>query len=298
MVVAMTSDAQRASIVASVAALTRHVREERQTRRLAAVASVSRIARATLDSRCTQMLATLDDSLSAHDATGTPPPLLRLAGLLEMEKPHTRLLAWLLDPHRNHRAGVPALHIIAENLGFVALCNDIEERPEAINLQIEQKWPHGAQSSKVPDILVMAPNAILLLENKLGSGESGDQYGPYRDALSRLAIDRKIPLEDARAHLVAPESRTAPENWGRTITYSELAGWLLRCAAADLPFWDRVLAFLVAEAFKRNDSTAERMTRARALSAELHYRPFRPADLRLLADLLPLPSPFSPGKTL
>ncbi len=280
----------------SVATLTRHVREERQARRLTAVASVSKIARATVDSRGTQMLAMLDESLRAHDATGTPPPLLRLAGLLEMERPHTRLLAWLLDPDRNHRASIPALYLIAESLGFEALCRDIEERPDAIKMQTEQTWPHGAQSNQEPDILVMAPNAILVLENKLGSGESGDQYGPYRDALSRLASDRGIPCDDARAHVVTPEPRAAPSGWGRTITYSELAGWLLHCAATDLPLWDRVLAFLVAEAFKRSESTGERVRRARALSADLHQRPFRPADVLLLAELLPLPSPFSPGK--
>jgi len=292
----MVSDPERIRIVTSVAALTKHLLEERQASRLAAVASVSKIARSMLDARGAQMLATLDESLRAHDATGTPPPLLRLAGISEMEKPHTRLLAWLLNPDRDHRASIPALQIIAEGLGFDALLRDLEKSPKSINLRAEQTWPHGAQSNKEPDILVISPNAILLLENKLGSGESGDQYGPYRDALSLLASRRKIPNNDARAHIVAPEMRTAPEGWGRTITYAELADWLLRIAAAALPLWDRVLSYLVIEAFARSESTGERVTKARALSAELHQRPFRPADLLLLAELLPLPLPFYPER--
>ncbi|MFO0588770.1 MAG: PD-(D/E)XK nuclease family protein [Polyangiaceae bacterium] len=294
-----------AEVVRAVAARARHVSVARQEMRLASIRKVANIGRETSQLRGAEMLMALEEALLGHEPIGVPPPLLQLSGFNDMERPYTRLLGWLLDPERDHRAAAPALQLIAEELGFDALLSDLHalERGRGrsgaggLSVTVEQAWPEGAGSTQEPDILIRSTNALLVLENKLWSGESGNQFGPYREALSRLAVAENILPQNARLHLLAPVLRKAPEGWGRTVSYSEMGRWLLRCAGSSLPLWDRALAYLVAESLLRDDASAERLKRAHALSAELKRRPLSPRDVLDLAAILPLPAPFFPGRT-
>jgi hypothetical protein len=262
---------------------------------------VAAIGRATTQERGERLLSELRAALDRHKAWGVPPPLLTLAKRSSDEKPYNRFLGWLLDPMRDHGAAIPALRGIARHLRFEALARDVEaaasDRTEegcSIEVRSELPWPVGAESRQEPDLLIRGPCSLLLIENKVRSGESGDQFPPYLKALQKLAKVLNVPCEDARVHLLAPERREAPEGWGPTITHAELAGELMALAGStDLPFWSRVLCFLVADAFKHERSLAHQLERARKVTSRLAGDPIRPADLLEMTNLLPLPNPFS-----
>jgi hypothetical protein len=292
---------ERANIARKVAQRARDVRDEQTAHRLAVVRSVAAIGRATTQERGERLLSELHAALRQHEAWGVPPPLLTLAKRSSDEKPYNRFLGWLLDPARDHQAAIPALRAIARLLRFEALAHDIEaaasdrtEKGCRIEVRSELRWPDGADSRQEPDLLICGPRSLLLIENKVRSGESGDQFGPYFTALQKLANASNVPREDARAHLLAPDRRETPEGWGPTITHAELAGELMALAGSkDLPFWSRVLCFFVADAFEHDRSLAHRLERARNLTSRLAVDSIRPADLLEMTELLPLPNPFN-----
>jgi len=262
--------------------------------KLAAVKRVGTVGLAALHTRMNELIADAERQLAAHDRIGTPAPLLRLARRSQDEKAYNRYLGWVLDPARNHRVAIAALTALADELGFDALSNDLGEpkRRVEISVRSERPWPEGVGSSKEPDLLVISPGALFLLENKVGSGESGDQYTPYRESLDVLADLHGIDRGDARAHLLAPEERAAPERWGRTLLHRELAQILATLAKErDLPFWDRVLCYELADAFSESD-VASRLSSVRRLAHEARRGPVRPSGAHRLAELLPLPDPF------
>ena len=284
----------RAAVVRRVALAAREQAAASAARTIDTIRRIGTIGRSTLQQRLDELVVDALSQLFERDAFGTPPALLRLTARTDDEKPYNRYLGWLFDPGRNHRAAIPALTALARMLHFDTLLRDLEA-PKAVSTieaRCERCWPDEVGSMQEPDLLVISPHALLLLENKVQSGESGDQYGPYRQDLDTLAKARKIDPLDARAHLLAPDSRPAATGWGFTLTHGELALMLVDLAACeDLPAWDRVLCYQLADAFRGAD-IAELTSRLRALLSELRSRPAQPGDARRLMDLGRLPPPF------
>lgn len=290
------NDDERAAIVRSLAEVAHQMRRRGISRRISAIQCVAEAGRASLQLRASRRLAELQAQLGEHEKLGFPPPLLRLAARSDDEKPYNRYLGALLNPLVSERAAVAGLLALASALQFDALRKDLmdPDRRCKITVRAEECWPDGADSRQQPDLLVMAPTALLLIENKLWSLESGDQYGPYRRALDRLANAREVAPENARAHLLAPrDCGPAADAWGRTVTHDELARILVHVAQEqDVRLWDRVLCFLVADAFAGAGSAANTLREAQRIAREIETRAARPDDLRVLAEILPLPKPF------
>src|SRR5208337_2609003 len=94
----------------------------------------------------------------------------------------------------------------ARKLEHPALATDLDDADRAARAVVrsEARWPEDVRSHKVPDLLVITDRALLLIESKLWSPESGNQYGPYKRNLDELAKARGIPSDSTRAHLLAP----------------------------------------------------------------------------------------------
>lgn len=284
--------------VRRVAELARECRRQLEMAQVHAIRRVSDVGRATLGERTYPLIREVEEQLRAHDASGVPPPLLRLAKRSDDEKPYNRYLGWLFDPRRNHAVALPALLALAGALRFESLRADLA-CGTGIHVQCEDPWPAwpNGGSSGQPDLLVITPTAILLVENKVRSGESGDQYPQYRAALTAFAAHKGIAAENARAHLLAPErsaqSNPRLEGWGQTLTHAELVELLVAVSEKpELPHWDRALCFLVADAFCGDRGVAERLAQAREVLGEITTRGVRPRDAGRLSQLLPLPQPF------
>jgi hypothetical protein len=288
-----SEDRERAAIVESVAHEVTRAHAACSVLQARAIEEVATIAHATLQSRGAALLAELDRSLHAHERAGVPFPVLRAMGFDELERPYTRLLGWLLGPGSDHGAAPHALLAIARRLEFDVLASDLDaQRP--VEVRVDRCWPPNADSAKRPDLLVLTPHAVLLIENKLYAGPSGEeQYPSYREALLRLASASSIPSENARAYLLAPDERVVPDGWTGSFTFSELAAWLVIVSESrGMARWDRALCCLVAEAFARDASASDQVRRARALRTTLDERHFDASAVAEIAALLPLPSPF------
>ncbi|MFT3768825.1 MAG: PD-(D/E)XK nuclease family protein [Minicystis sp.] len=290
---------QRSQVVRDVAALVEGRRVARVQQRCEAVAGVAAVAVRTMDERGHRLRAVTEEILRAYDKVGTAPPLFRVAGRSEAEKPYNRLLGWLLTPSAEHGIALPALLLLARKLEHEALIGDLEdaERSARIEVRCETCWPEDAGSSKEPDLLVISEHALLLIENKLWSPESGDQYGPYRESLDKLATARNIQPQATRAHLLAPTLRDKPDRWHRSIEFAEIAEWLSELAEErGLCAWDAATCWMVAQTFARGDGITARVAAARMALADALRGPMTALVVRRLGEAAMLPAPFNPWK--
>jgi hypothetical protein len=112
-------------------------------------------------------------------------------------------------------------------------------------------------------LLVLAPRALLLIENKLLSGEGCRQYEEYHAALQRLA--KKRGAVEVCAFLTAPREREVPPNWTGMVVHRDLARWVSSAAQAEgMTAWGRALCLLVAEEIHPS-GRAEQLRAAKAL---------------------------------
>ncbi|MFT4628714.1 MAG: hypothetical protein ACI8PZ_007410 [Myxococcota bacterium] len=195
-----------------------HAVDRQRTRdRLRAIETVAAATRAWLEAERGPRRRELPAAVDTHRAAGTPPPLLRQMGLSDRETPENRVLGWALDPATT--AGRSTLLAVAREL-LPPFAHDLEAGriPE---IRREQRWPDQAGADTQPDLLVIGEGCILLIENKVWSGESGEgQYAGYLAALKRLAAARDV--EHTAAWLTARDRRAAPEGWAGAI---RTPGW-------------------------------------------------------------------------
>ncbi len=202
----------------------------------------------------------LVEQLKPWDQLGIPPDFVQIAGQSHLEKPLNRLLGWWARPESEHGLSTEFLKRLAmlANVKHQKLFEDLE-RGEKPVVWVEQAVD---ESGKEPDLLVETRHAVLLLENKLGAPESGDQYGPYMELLKRYAG----PNREIRAILCASEDRSgsAGEGW-RCILHRDIAQVLdeLACLKS-APMWGRISAYLCARSFYHK-SDYDRVKKAQML---------------------------------
>ena len=291
--------AARARAVRQVVAFAEERRTALLRRRCDVVALVAAVAARTLDERGLRLRARAAEVLRAYDAVGFAPPLFRMAGRAEAEKPYNRLLGWLLTPSSDHGIALAALKLLARRIEHAALAADLEDAGCAARLEVrsEARWPEDVRSRKAPDLLVVTDRALLLIESKLWSPESGDQYGPYKRSLDELAAARGIPSDAARAHLLAPTLRDEPQGWGRSLEFTEIAGCFAELATdGALSSWDRAVCAMAAQTFARDDVLADRVAAGRTAVDEAARGPMTAALLRRLSEAAALPLPFNPWR--
>ena len=185
--------------------------------------------------------AEIREEAQARLKLGAPPSMRQLVGISNLEVPMNRMLGWMFDPTSRGAAARKGLTALCALLDFPALATDIQQgRPIVV---MTETSPDPEITSRQPDLIIGSTNAVVLIENKVGSPESGpDQYSHYLDVLRRWAGSR-----ESRAYLFAPTERSTPLGWERCVSHRELAE-ALRPLATDptMSFWDRVVYALIA----------------------------------------------------
>jgi hypothetical protein len=228
----------------------------------------------------------LEEKVKLYDLIGTPPPILRIMGENHLEKPFNRILKWCSDVNAEHKLGREFLRQLSSRVGFSQLMDDLT------NAEIEPSV-YGEEavdlSGNEPDLIVLTPNAALLLENKVGSPESGDQYKPYREWFPSFAKKRKIQLV-----LSARDERPVPDGWDCAIRHEDIAEIFRSLSLLDgVPLWSRILAVQCAVSFS-NTLPDDRIASARKLLAETGTGRIKPDRLRKFRGLTSIPLPSTP----
>ena len=199
-----------------------------------------------LERKTNELLLEVREWLVDHRRVGNVPPLFRAMGFSDYEKPYNRLLAWLLSPSSEHSAAQALLSGLAKLISSPELKMDVAEALSEIEVRGERSFPDEAGCpGRIPDILILAPSVIVLLENKVHAPESGEgQYPDYLAGTVNLAACRGVPH---RVFLTARNDREVPGGWDGFIRHSEFAQ-LLRVAAmsGELSQWDSVLSLIAA----------------------------------------------------
>ena len=230
----------------------------------------------------------LEEATQAHMRLGWPVSFVRVAGQSHLEKPLNSLLAWLVKPDEDHGLGAAFLIKLARCMQLETLVRDIGkgEKPEIF---AETFFPE-IDCDKQPDLLVRTTNAAMMLENKVNSPESGDQYRPYFQYFLEFAGNR-----ERRAYLCSRhDDRQKPENWDDVILHEQLADMLFEIAKEEgsrISMWSRVGAIMCAVALADLQGPHERFLQAQDILQEAKSRRITPVLLHRMQDLLPFPKP-------
>ena len=100
--------------------------------------------------------------------------LFEAIGMTRQEIRHSRLLAFLLDPHQTHGLGERFLRGFLQALSVTLPDTDLSD------VEVFTEWENI-------DILIRCPRTRLaiVIENKIGAGEHGDQLARYRETVTR-----------------------------------------------------------------------------------------------------------------
>lgn len=271
----------RTEAIARVIMASARVQEQRKAT-AAQVEVVARIGERAIDPQ--RWLNALKEAVEEHEKVGLVPSLFDAMGLYGRERHHNRVLAWLLSPEAEHGAGSAVLLTITRGLGCKVLEADLADPKCMVEVRGEMRWPDGAGSSRQPDLLIISPRALLLIENKVWSGEGYKQYEEYDAALRRLADKRCA--EEVRLFLAAPEERPTPPGWTGMIAHRELALWVTVAARSEgMTVWARTLCLLVAEEIAPS-RRATHVRAAKRLMARIGPRGFRAHDAREAREIL------------
>ncbi|MBP6829356.1 MAG: PD-(D/E)XK nuclease family protein [Deltaproteobacteria bacterium] len=244
-----------------------------------------------------------DPDLRALDAIAPAFDPLEVLATARKERPHTRFLAWLLDPHpvqpgASHGLGASVLDALVcralsaldplPGAPFVRASVPPSFVPASLRVLREQ--PLG-DHARAPDLRCHGADArgrewVVLIENKLDADEGDGQLSSY------LAWSRaKHPGAERLLIYVSPDRRTPREAFPRDrvacLAWSDVVDAALSALRSELP---RAPSTLAARAFAETTLDALRMRfgahpEARALVEALHHR--HPRDAARCANLTP-----------
>jgi hypothetical protein len=242
----------------------------------------------------------LEQSFKIIQEIGCPPPFGKIAGLGGIEPPLNNLLEWWAKSGSEHGMTKSFLIRFVDAIGFSEMVEDLKtDESDLVEVYANQKIP-GSGSEKKPDLAVRTKNTALILENKLGSGESGEgQYTEYYDKILPFwAKDRKAK----RAVFCCPndyEHNPPPEETWCCIRHTELAAVFLNLAKQTdgASFWGRVAAIVTAVAldetlfpykiFLETDKQLEKMRAApRFLAVDIYAMLKQSKEVDLLSKKL------------
>jgi hypothetical protein len=268
----------RAKVIRAAAARIGVAREQQQKAKVEAICRASKELRVHLDAWDAELRSALETEVKKRSDAGWPPSYVRVAGLGHLERPLNQLLAWWVDPEADHGLARGFLAMLARRAGAHALAEDV-----ALGLPVEVYAESAVdEGGKEPDLLARTEHGALMLENKLGAGESGNQYGPYLSLFHRWASN--VPEGERRALLCCPKPRPKPEGWSDVLLHREVASLLREIAEQPgATPWGRVSALVVAEAFEDRRIGAL-MARVRAALRETAGP--RAATIREMRELL------------
>jgi len=285
----MTLSSTKSQTIDELALSLRSLYDARTVRHVSAINDTAETVRHALGAWRDRLVAKLEEELVCF-IDGCPPSFVQVAGQKHLEKPLNRLLAWMVDHEGDHGWGRDFLLLLARFIELPELVADIEQNSD-IEIRAEQSIEDD-DSGKEPDLIIGTRHAALLLENKLWSPESGDQYGPYLTAFKNWAKGRRL-----KAVLCAPDNRDVPVGWDRCILHHDLANLLIKIANGEThaPIWARISAALCAVAFQRQSHHQLVKHARQTLEMAKHSNP-SPEQVAHLREILPLPRPITPWK--
>lgn len=254
----------------------RHARDELEADRVQAVRRAGETLGAFFAERAIEVRSRAERLLGL----GVPPSLRNLCGTWDLEVPLNRILGWLFDPAGSHGAdAAPLLHLV-RSLNLGAMAADLRNGARA-SVYAESS-PDPSRWWRQPDLVVETPRAVLLLENKVLSPESGpEQYRDYLEMVQEMAAGRAW-----QAVLLTRQGKTVPEGWTRVLLHAELADLLSPLGeSCELSAWARILVALITTDLRYNDLSA-RVGDARRLLDRSRDGNLQPLDVRRLSLLL------------
>jgi hypothetical protein len=163
--------------------------------------------------------------------------------IVEREVKHSDFLAWLLDPNESHGQGGLFLRAILMDLfktarenGFTCPVSPIElDGEELRGIEVRREWRHI-------DLLIRCdqPRFILGIENKIRSGEHGNQLKRYRESVETEFGN----VSCMYVYLTVEGDEPSGDQWV-PYSYADLHRVLVRARNAnETSIGDDVLAFL------------------------------------------------------
>lgn len=104
------------------------------------------------------------------------PNLFEILGAVNNELRHSNILAWLLNPDESHGLGESFLKRFLREIAIDDKANLEQYEIESLDfsdVEVRREW------NKI-DILVLFPNTVIAVENKIWSKETGDQLTRYK----------------------------------------------------------------------------------------------------------------------
>ncbi|MEI7775288.1 MAG: PD-(D/E)XK nuclease family protein [Verrucomicrobiota bacterium] len=265
---------------------------ERKRAQSKIVRDVGDAIEARIDELSRPLREKLKATVNLYDISGTTPSILRIMGQSHLEKPFNRMLKWCANVHAEHGFGRLFLSRLASLVRLSVMKRDLDQEHCEVKVYGEEALD---PSRNMPDLVVLTPNAALLLENKVGSGESGNQYQPYLTWFPGFAKPRKAFLV-----LASREPSAKPSGWHGAITHPDLAGIFHEIAALPQPqvtVWGRIVAAQCAVAFG-NTSPAAAIAEARELLAQTSRPRITPEQFHQLSALQNIPPPTEPWSAI
>lgn len=155
-----------------------------------------------------------------EDALGKP-NIFDVLGMARAEIRHSNVLSWLLDPNGNHGLGSLFLRMFLQKLGKLGadavklLSADLN----AFSVVREYKHIDILLVSRVPDAKI-----VIAIENKVDSGEHGNQLARYKQT-----IDEDFQDFYKEFVFLTPDGEDASESGWRALGYETISESLKYC---------------------------------------------------------------------
>lgn len=168
------------------------------------------------------------------------------------EPTHTKVLGFLLDPSGPHGLGIRVLREFFKLMGRLIPGEDVFERLardsalgtetlRRMKVTAEQVHEMPGRAARCDLWLELEDDErslIVVVENKIGAGEHGDQLKTYEEALWRRAKERRRLSFEAKLVFLTPNGRLPDQDYDRRlwlpVSYTHLAACLAH-ASRDAP---------------------------------------------------------------
>lgn len=178
--------------------------------------------------------------------------LLSPLGKSTSEPTHTKVLGFLLNPSSPHGLGIRVLREFFKLMGRLIPGEDVFERLardsalgtdtlRRMRVTAEQTHEMPGRSARCDLWLELDDDErslIVVVENKIGAGEHGDQLRTYEEALWRRAKERRRLSFEAKLVFLTPDGHLPDQDYDRRLwlplSYTHLAACLAH-ASRDAP---------------------------------------------------------------
>lgn len=150
--------------------------------------------------------------------------IFSVLGIERMEIRHSNFLAWLLDPEGTHGLGSLFLKRFIRDISLLDSPDSINEIGmqdlNAKRVEVRREW-------KNIDILLLADDLVVCIENKVDSSDSQRQLARYRDVL-----EKNFPVQRKTFIYLTPDGRDPGDEKEQAnyicYSYGQIAGHLHR----------------------------------------------------------------------